>query len=53
MEEGHKFYEEVCRRFEDRICGQVKLVQIGATIAVHTGPFAIGIGCLKRYECYL
>ena len=27
--------------------------QIGATIAVHTGPYAIGIGCVKKYENYL
>ena len=53
IEEGKNFYEEVKKRFEERICGEVKLVQIGATIAVHTGPFAIGIGCIKRYECYL
>jgi len=53
IEEGKNFYEEVKKRFEKRICGEVKLVQIGATIAVHTGPFAIGIGCIKRYECYL
>ena len=53
IEEGHAFYEKVRERFEGRICGEVKLVQIGATIAVHTGPFAIGIGCLKRYEAYI
>lgn len=27
------------------------LVQIGATICVHTGPYAIGIGLVKRFEC--
>ncbi len=25
-------------------------VQIGATICVHTGPYAIGIGLVKRFE---
>ena len=53
VEEGHAFYEAVKERFADRVCGDIKLVQIGATIAVHTGPFAIGIGILKRYECFL
>lgn len=53
VEEGHEFYEQVKKHFEGRICGEVNLVQIGATIAVHTGPFAIGIGIQKRYECYL
>lgn len=27
------------------------LVQIGATICVHTGPYAIGTGLVKRFEC--
>lgn len=26
------------------------LVQIGATICVHTGPFALGVGFVKRFE---
>lgn len=53
IEEGHKYFESVRSRFQDRVCGDVMLVQIGATIAVHTGPFAIGTGCVKRYECFL
>lgn len=53
-EEGREYFEEVKERFADRVCsGEIRLIQIGATIAVHTGPFAIGIGCIKRYECYL
>ncbi len=27
------------------------IVQIGATICVHTGPYAIGTGLVKRFEC--
>ena len=27
------------------------LVQIGATICVHTGPYAIGVGLVKRFGC--
>ena len=49
--EGRDFYQTVSERFGAE-CGEVKLVQIGATIAVHTGPYAIGIGCVKRYECF-
>ena len=30
--------------------GGADLVQIGATICVHTGPYAIGIGFVKRFE---
>ncbi len=30
--------------------GEIKLWQIGATIGVHIGPSAMGIGILKRYD---
>ena len=26
------------------------LFQIGATICVHTGPYAIGVGLIKKYD---
>lgn len=29
---------------------QSRIVQIGATICVHTGPYAIGVGIMKKYE---
>lgn len=30
--------------------GQVKLNQIGATIGVHTGPYPIGVGIIRRHR---
>ena len=27
-----------------------RIVQIGATICVHTGPYALGVGVMKKYE---
>ena len=53
MEEGKKFYEMVTKHIREK-AGDIPVssIQIGATIAVHTGPHAIGIGCVKRYECY-
>lgn len=32
---------------------KIEKLQIGATIAVHTGPHALGFGCIKKYENYL
>jgi DegV family protein with EDD domain len=29
---------------------QASLVQIGATICVHTGPYALGLGLIKKYD---
>ena len=53
MDEGKKFYKQVEDHIREK-AGEipVSLIQIGATIAVHTGPHALGIGCVKRYECY-
>ena len=28
----------------------MEIYQIGATIGVHTGPYPLGMGLLKRYE---
>lgn len=53
MEEGQQFYEMVKEKFGAQVKDEIALMQIGATIAVHTGPYAIGIGCIKRYECFL
>lgn len=30
---------------------EVEIFQIGAMIGVHTGPFPLGIGLLKKYDC--
>lgn len=54
MEEGRRFYDKVCEDLQsDAIEKDVSFIQIGATIAVHTGPHAIGIGIIKQYEHYL
>lgn len=31
-------------------CGELPICQIGATIAVHTGPYPLGIGVIRRYD---
>ena len=28
----------------------VLLIQIGATIGVHTGPYPLGVGFIKKYD---
>lgn len=33
--------------------GELPLIQIGATTCVHTGPYSLGVGLIKKYECYL
>lgn len=40
----HKRFEEIIRRTD------VLNLQIGATIGVHTGPYPLGIGFIKKYE---
>ena len=39
-----KFLEERGQKVED-----IPLYQIGAAIGVHTGPYALGIGIMKRH----
>lgn len=56
IEEGESFRQYVEK--ELRAMGlqeetPVDSLQIGATIAVHTGPHALGIGCIRKYEYYL
>lgn len=29
---------------------EVSLMQIGSTIAVHTGPYALGLGVMRRWK---
>ncbi len=54
IEEGKKFYRQVKDVIQGHGWAQELLeTQIGATIAVHTGPHAIGIGIIKGYEEYL
>ncbi len=54
IEEGEAFYDQVCQEVKTRgWTDSILKTQIGATIAVHTGPHAIGIGIIKKYEAYL
>ena len=54
IEEGEAFYQKVLEEVKSKGWAEhVLKTQIGATIAVHTGPHAIGIGIIKRYEYYL
>lgn len=47
---------EFKKEFEDMMAnefgavGECLLFQIGATICVHTGPYAIGVGLIKKYD---
>lgn len=44
-EEYHQKVKEELNRDD------IEISQIGATIGVHTGPYPIGIGFIKKYDC--
>lgn len=47
IEEAKIFYEEIKKIASDY---QIDFAQIGSTIAVHTGPYPLGVGILKRLD---
>lgn len=56
---GYGYDYEECVRFRDQLADSMKnysnirdieIYQIGATIGVHTGPYPLGMGLLKRFE---
>lgn len=57
-EEAAAFQEQVCQSLAvcpggneaGHLNEQVEIHQIGATVGVHTGPYPIGVGILKKYE---
>lgn len=50
-EEGKKYLDMFKERMKKyKSVKDTLLVQIGATIAVHTGPHAIGVGIMKRFN---
>lgn len=50
IEEGKSFLQEFLEVFKQySIKANTMLAQIGATVAVHTGPYALGIGFVKKY----
>lgn len=52
MQEGRQYKKQVDEVLKEMgVEKGADLVQIGATICVHTGPYAIGIGLVKRFEC--
>ena len=52
MQEGGQYKKQVDEALKEMgVEKGADLVQIGATICVHTGPYAIGIGLVKRFEC--
>lgn len=48
MKEAEEYQQKVK---EDLKRDDIELGQIGATIGVHTGPYPIGIGFIKKYDC--
>lgn len=54
MDEGRAFYDRAAEKIHASAADKdISFIQIGATIAVHTGPHAIGIGIIKQYEHFL
>lgn len=50
-EEGREFQELVDAELAEMgVTDGSSLMQIGATICVHTGPYALGIGLMKKYS---
>ncbi len=52
IEEGRKYFEmfkEYMKKYSS--IKDTLLVQIGATVSVHTGPHAIGVGLMKKFNC--
>lgn len=52
IEEGKKFHGMVAEALAEMGVHEPLSVQIGATIAVHTGPYALGIGLVRKYTAY-
>lgn len=49
ISEAEAFLAEINERFRGVLdVDQIQLYQIGATIAVHTGPYPLGVGFLKK-----
>ena len=52
MQEGIQYKKQVDEAWKEMgVEKGADLVQIGATICVHTGPYAIGVGLVKRFGC--
>lgn len=52
MQEGIQYKKQVDEALKEMgVEKGADLVQIGATICVHTGPYAIGVGLVKSFGC--
>ncbi len=52
VEEGKNYLEMIKEHIKKyNAIKDTLFVQIGATVAVHTGPHAIGIGLMKKFSC--
>ena len=40
----------ICLLYTSGSACEVELLQIGCTIAVHTGPYALGMGVMRRWK---
>lgn len=53
IEEGRNYLQTVKEQMKKYSAIKDTLfVQIGATVAVHTGPHAIGVGLIKKFNCF-
>ena len=49
--EGYEFKKMLDEMLQEiGVSEESRIVQIGATICVHTGPYALGVGVMKKYE---
>lgn len=54
IEEALAFRNELVTLFNGKLQPEdIPLSRIGATIAVHTGPEALGVGLIRRYDSYV
>lgn len=51
IEEGKQLLEKIKEYIGSKVKNvQIKLAQIGSTIAVHTGPYPLGVAFVKKYS---
>ncbi len=52
-EEGRRFWMQIRAALRAKYPAskcEAELIQIGSTIAVHTGPYALGVGVMRRWQ---
>ena len=48
--EFQKAFSELVKNYWPKSTGTIGILQIGATIGVHTGPLPLGIGMIRKYD---